>query len=76
MSINNISQVNASISSAVEEQSAATQEVASSISGVQHVAQETGRSSTDVLHGSQALLQMSNTLTQQVDQFLVNVRAM
>lgn len=75
-SINNISHVNASISSAVEEQSAATQEVASNISGVQQAAQETGRSSTDVLHGSQDLLKMSSQLSQQVDTFLGNVRAM
>lgn len=75
-SIGNISHVNSSISSAVEEQSAATQEVASNISGVQQAAQETGRSSNDVLQGSQDLLKMSHTLSQQVDQFLGNVRAM
>ncbi len=75
-SIDNISHVNASISSAVEEQSAATQEVSSNISGVQQAAQETGRSSNDVLHGAQDLLEMSHTLSQQVDQFLGNVRAM
>ena len=75
-SIGNISHVNSSISSAVEEQSAATQEVAANISGVQQAAQETGRSSNDVLHGSQDLLEMSHTLSQQVDQFLGNVRAM
>lgn len=75
-SIGNISHVNASISSAVEEQSAATQEVASNITGVQQAAQETGRSSNDVLQGSQDLLKMSHTLSQQVDQFLGNVRAM
>lgn len=72
----NISHVNSSISSAVEEQSAATQEVAANISGVQQAAQETGRSSSDVLEGAQSLLKMSHTLTQQVDQFLGNVRAM
>ncbi len=75
-SIGNISHVNSSISSAVEEQSAATQEVAANISGVQQAAQETGRSSNDVLQGSQDLLEMSHTLSQQVDQFLGNVRAM
>jgi len=75
-SIGNISHVNSSISSAVEEQSAATQEVAANISGVQQAAQETGRSSSDVLEGAQNLLKMSHTLTQQVDQFLGNVRAM
>lgn len=75
-SINNISHVNATISSAVEEQSAATREVSSNITGVQQAAQETGICSNEVLIGSQDLLKISRDLSQQVDQFLVNVRAM
>jgi methyl-accepting chemotaxis protein len=74
--ITKISEVNTSISGAVEEQSAATREVSTNIAGVSQAAQETGRSSTSVLTGSQTLLKRSTELQEQVDKFLVKVRAM
>jgi methyl-accepting chemotaxis protein len=74
--ITQVSEVNTSISGAVEEQSAATREVSSNIVGVKQAAEETGRSSTNVLTGSQTLLDRANELEGRVDQFLVNVRAM
>ena len=74
--ITKISDVNTSIAGAVEEQSAATREVSTNIVGVQQAAQETGRSSTNVLQGSRALQERSTELQEQVEKFLVNVRAM
>jgi len=74
--ITQVSEINASISGAVEEQSAATREVASNISGVTSAAEETGRGSSDVLSAAQLLSEQSNQLEQQVDRFLVDVRAM
>jgi len=74
--ITRISEVNTSISGAVEEQSAATREVASNITGVKQAAQDTGKSSTNVLSGSQNLMSKSAELSEQVDQFLVKVRSM
>ncbi|MDR3449122.1 MAG: PAS domain-containing methyl-accepting chemotaxis protein [Alphaproteobacteria bacterium] len=74
--ITKISEVNTSISGAVEEQSAATREVWSNIVGVKQAAQETGKSSTSVLHSAQTLQERSAELAGQVDQFLVKVRAM
>jgi methyl-accepting chemotaxis protein len=68
--------VNTSISGAIEEQSAATREVSTNIVGVKQAAQETGRSSTSVLDGSQALMERSTELQKRVDEFLANVRAM
>jgi len=47
--INQVSEINASISGAVEEQSAATREVASNISGVTDAAADTGRNAATVL---------------------------
>ena len=74
--IRKISEVNTSISGAIEEQSAATREVSTNIIGVKQAAQETGRSSTNVLTGSQALQKRSTELQKRVDDFLVKVRTM
>lgn len=74
--IDQISQVNTVIAGAVEEQSAATREVSANIGGVKQAAEETGRSSNSVLNGSQTLLARSTELQNQVDKFLINVRAM
>ncbi|MFL9823247.1 PAS domain-containing protein [Rhodoplanes sp. SY1] len=74
--ISRISEVNTSISGAVEEQSAATREVSANISGVKQAAEETGRSSTHVLGGSQSLQERAGELASRVDDFLVRVRAM
>ncbi len=74
--ISKVSEVNTSISSAVEEQSAATREVSSNIVNVKVAAEETGASATNVLNGSQILLERSTELEQKVDEFLIKVRAM
>ncbi|HVJ42270.1 MAG TPA: PAS domain-containing methyl-accepting chemotaxis protein [Dongiaceae bacterium] len=74
--ITKVSEISTSISGAVEEQSAATREVSSNISGVTQAADETGRSSSNVLTVSQELAHQAAELEQRVDQFLVTVRAM
>jgi methyl-accepting chemotaxis protein len=71
-----ISEINTSISGAVEQQSAATREVSVNINGVNQAAGETGRSSTTVLTTARSLTEQAADLEQQVDQFLVSVRAM
>ena len=74
--ISKISEINTSISGAVEEQSAATREVSVNINGVNQAAEDTGRSSTTVLSVARALTEQAGELEKKVDQFLVNVRAM
>jgi methyl-accepting chemotaxis protein len=74
--ITRVSEINTSISGAVEEQSAATREVSGSISGVSQAADDTGQSSVVVLNVSQELSQQANDLEQQVEQFLLRVRTM
>ena len=74
--ISQVSEISTSISSAVEEQSAATQEVAGNINGVTQAAEETGRNSASVLEVSKGLSKQAADLEEQVDQFLVSVRAM
>ena len=71
-----ISEINTSISGAVEQQSAATREVSVNINGVNQAAGETGRSSSTVLTTARSLTEQAADLEQQVDQFLVSVRAM
>ncbi len=71
-----VSEINASISGAVEEQSAATREVAVNTDGVTSAAQETGRSSAGVLEVSHALATQATELDKQVERFLANVRRM
>jgi len=87
--IQQLSEVSSTIAAAVEEQGAATQEisrniqqaaqgtelVSSNISDVQRGASETGSASTQVLSAAQSLSLESNRLKQQVDRFLVTVRA-
>jgi methyl-accepting chemotaxis protein len=74
--ISKISEINTSISGAVEEQSAATREVSVNINGVNQAAEDTGRSSTGVLSVARSLSEQAGALEKQVDQFLVSVRAM
>lgn len=87
--IEQLSEVSSTIAAAVEEQGAATQEisrniqqaaqgtelVSSNIGEVQRGATETGSASTQVLSAAQSLSLESNRLKQQVDRFLVTVRA-
>ncbi|MCB1680376.1 MAG: PAS domain-containing methyl-accepting chemotaxis protein [Rhodospirillales bacterium] len=74
--IDKISEISTTISGAVEEQSAATQEVASNISGVQVAASETGESAVTMLGVAQDLSQRSEELQTRVDGFLEKVRQM
>jgi methyl-accepting chemotaxis protein len=74
--ISKISEINTSISGAVEEQSAATREVSVNINGVNQAAEDTGRSSTTVLSVARSLMEQAGELEKRVDQFLVSVRAM
>jgi methyl-accepting chemotaxis protein len=71
-----VSEISTSISSAIEEQSAATREVSQNISGVTEAAGDTGRNSTTVLNEAQSLSKQATSLGEQVDRFLLNVRAM
>jgi len=71
-----LSEINSSISGAVEQQSAATREVSSNIAGVTQAASETGLSSGSVLSSSEALEAKAGQLGQSVDAFLTSVRAM
>jgi methyl-accepting chemotaxis protein len=84
-----ISEISASIASAVEEQGAATQEitrnvqqaargtteVATNITDVQRGSSETGAASSQVLSSAQALSVESVRLKTEVDRFMANVRA-
>jgi methyl-accepting chemotaxis protein len=71
-----VSEISTSISGAIEEQSAATREVSQNISGVTQAAGDTGRNSTTVLNEAQSLSKQATSLGEQVDRFLLNVRAM
>ena len=73
--INEISEISTSISSAVEEQGAATQEVAKNISGVSDASSETGRLVGDVQGAADELSQMATRLQQQIDGYIESVRA-
>ncbi|RKQ72947.1 methyl-accepting chemotaxis protein [Oceanibaculum indicum] len=74
--IGQVSGISSSISGAVEEQSAATREIASNINGVTLAAEDTGRSSNDLLITARDLNGQADALRDRVDAFLVNVRAM
>ena len=74
--IGRVSEISASIASAVEEQSAATKEVSANIIGVTQAAEASGESSSVVLGGAQSLAAQAIELEKQVDAFLISVRAM
>ncbi len=74
--IDRMNEISIAISGAVEEQSAATQEVASNIGGVQGAASETGQSSATMLDVAKDLSQRSEELQTRVDSFLSQVRTM
>jgi methyl-accepting chemotaxis protein len=87
--IGRISEIAATIAAAVEEQGAATQEiarnvgeaakgtqqVAANITDVNRGASETGSASSQVLSSAQSLSSESNHLKAEVDKFLITVRA-
>jgi len=72
--ISEISEISTAISSAVEQQGAATREVAGNITGVTTASAETGQSAGQVLEAANELSRQSETLGQEVDSFLVKVR--
>ncbi len=74
--ISRVSEVNISISSAIEEQSSATSEVANNINGVRQAAGDNGRSTVNVLNGARQQFQLAERLQEQVNVFLKDVRAM
>ena len=87
--IGKINEVSTAISSAVEEQGAATgeisrnvqqaaagtQEVSSNITGVTQAAGETGHAANEVLNAAQQLREQSDTLRGSVERFLAEVKA-
>jgi aerotaxis receptor len=89
VTINRMSEISATIASAVEEQGAATQEIArnvqqaaqgtmqvsSNITDVQRGSSETGSASSQVLSAAQALARDSKRLKTEVENFLNTVRA-
>jgi methyl-accepting chemotaxis protein len=86
--ISNISEVSASVASAVEEQGAATQEIArnvqqaaadahsvsDNVAGVQKAANETGLGANQILTAARNLAGQSDTLYQQVEHFIGSIR--
>lgn len=88
-SIRSMDQISTAIAAAMEEQGAATgeiarnvaqastgtQEVSSSIVGVSRVAQETGKASGEILQASQALTEQAAMLRGRIGTFIETVRA-
>jgi methyl-accepting chemotaxis protein len=74
--IGSINEVTTAISAAVEEQNAATQEVARNIQEVTTAAGESGQHSQMVLKAAGELAQNSETLSTDVNQFLVRLGAL
>ena len=74
--IGSINEVTTAISAAVEEQNAATQEVARNIQEVTMAADESGQHSQMVLKAAGELAQNSETLSNDVNQFLVRLGAL
>lgn len=68
--ISEISEIATVISAAMEEQSAATQEVAGNISGVSEASAETGSAANDVLQASGELSKQAEDLTGKIDAFI------
>ena len=73
--ITDINEISTSISSAVEEQGAATQEVAKNISGVSEASSETGRLVSDAQGAAENLSGMAAQLQEQIDNYIQSVRA-
>jgi methyl-accepting chemotaxis protein len=74
--INEVNEIATAIAGAVEEQSAATGEVSANIDGVTKASAETGQSASEVLDAARGLSEQSESLANQVDGFLVEVRQM
>jgi methyl-accepting chemotaxis protein len=74
--VSDISERANAIASAVEEQSAATQEVTSNITGVTQASGETGAAASQTNAAAMELSKQSEELGKRVDDFLVEVRAL
>ena len=74
--IKELSEIATGISSAVEEQSAATQEVTFNITGVTTASSESGQAAIQVLEAASELARQSVSLGDEVDKFLVEIRAL
>ncbi|NMM46370.1 methyl-accepting chemotaxis protein [Rhodospirillaceae bacterium KN72] len=73
-SINQISEISAAISAAVEKQHAATSEVSSNIDGVGQASRETGEAASETLKAASELSQQAALLSRSVDSFLEEIR--
>ncbi|WP_109119747.1 HAMP domain-containing methyl-accepting chemotaxis protein [Azospirillum sp. TSO22-1] len=87
--IADINQIAAAIAAAIEEQDAATREIArnvqqaaagtheisTNIAGVQHAAEGTGKAACEVLEAARELFRDSETLSSEVDRFIRQVRS-
>ena len=73
--IREISEISTTISSAVEEQSAATGEVNQNVTGVTEASSETGQAANQVLMASSELAKQAEHLGAEVDRFLTEIRA-
>ncbi|MBU0726718.1 MAG: PAS domain-containing methyl-accepting chemotaxis protein [Alphaproteobacteria bacterium] len=71
-----VNDISGTIADAVNQQAAATSEIAANINGVTQAARETGATATSVLDTARALNGQAEQLRVSVDGFLVNVRAM
>jgi len=71
-----VREISTHISSAVEEQSAATREVSTNITSVNHAVEMTDNASSTVMSVSHDLAEKANGLGPWIDRFLTSVRAM
>lgn len=74
--IGEIAEISSAIAAAVEEQSAATQQVAQNIVGVNDASQAVGEMSSQFQASSSSLSEEADNLKENVDGFLVQVRTM
>ena len=74
--IGEVAEISSGIAAAVEEQSAATQQVAQNIVGVSDASKEVGEMSTQFQTSAGALSEEADNLKENVESFLVQVRAM
>lgn len=74
--ITEIAQISSAIAAAVEQQSAATQQVAENIEGVTEASGQSGHAATMVEQSAASLSDNAENLKQRVDEFLKEVRAM
>ena len=74
--VSQVSEIGISVSSAVEQQEAATREVSLNVGEVSRVADEAGRSSSELLGIAQSISDQARDLSGRVDSFLESVLSM